>query len=77
MSSAETHPRRIVTAPPPTHPGLRAMVLDVECAENEEVVWLWTETAAGSVVSGYQLLPADQASTWRSSQRVAQLCGVS
>jgi hypothetical protein len=33
------------------------LVLDVECAESEEVVWLWTETAAGSVVSGYQLVP--------------------
>jgi hypothetical protein len=29
----------------------------VECAEDEEVVWIWTETAAGSVVSGYQLVP--------------------
>jgi hypothetical protein len=57
MSSAETRPRRIVTAPPPTHPSLRAMLLDVECADNEEVVWLWTNTGDGSVVSGYQLVP--------------------
>jgi hypothetical protein len=57
MSSAEPRARRIVPAPPPTHPGLRAPVLDVECAEDEEVVWIWTETAAGSVVSGYQLVP--------------------
>ena len=57
MSSAESRPRRIVPAPPPTRPDLRALVLDVECAEDEEVVWLWTETAAGSVVSGYQLVP--------------------
>ena len=57
MSSAEPRPRRIVPAPPPTHPGLRALVLDVECAEDEEIVWLWTETTAGSVVSGFQLVP--------------------
>jgi hypothetical protein len=57
MNSAESRPRRIVTAPPPTQPGLRVMLLDVECAESEEVAWLWTETGAGSVVSGYQLVP--------------------
>jgi hypothetical protein len=57
MSSAETRPRRIVTAPPPTHPSLRTMLLDVECADNEEVMWLWTDSGAGSVVSGYQLVP--------------------
>jgi hypothetical protein len=32
------------------------MLLDVECAENEEVVWLWTDTGTGSVVSGYQVV---------------------
>ena len=57
MNSAETRPRRIFIAPPPTHPGLRPMFLDVECAENEEVVWLWTETELGAVVSGYRLEP--------------------
>jgi hypothetical protein len=57
MNSVETRPRRIVTAPPPTHPSLRPMLLDVECAGNEEVVWLWTEMGAGCVVSGYQLVP--------------------
>jgi hypothetical protein len=36
---------------------LRALVLDVECAEDEEILWLWTDTAAGSVVSGYQRVP--------------------
>jgi hypothetical protein len=71
MSSAEPRPRRIVSAPPPTHPGLRPLILDVECAEDEEIVWLWTETAAGGVVSGYQLSPR------QSSQRVAQLGSVS
>lgn len=57
MSSVETRPRRIVTAPPPTNPSLRAMILDVECAENEEVIWSWTDTGAGSVVTGYQVVP--------------------
>jgi hypothetical protein len=33
------------------------MLLDVECADNEEVMWLWTDSGAGSVVSGYQLVP--------------------
>ncbi len=57
MSSAETSRRRIVAAPPPTHPALLPSLLDVECADNEEVVWTWTETLAGSVVSGYQVVP--------------------
>jgi hypothetical protein len=66
MNSAETPPRRIVTAPPPTHPSLRAMLLDVECAENEDVVWLWTDTDVGSVVSGYQVVarPSDFDRSW-------------
>ena len=57
MSSVQTHARRIVTAPPPTNPSLRAMLLDVECAENEEVVWVWSDTCAGSLVTGYQVVP--------------------
>jgi hypothetical protein len=57
MSSAETRPRRIVTAPPPTHPSLRPLLLDVECEENEAIVWIWTDMGAGSVVSGYQVVP--------------------
>jgi hypothetical protein len=57
MSSFGTCPRRIVAAPPPTHPSLCPMLLDVECTEDEDVVWIWTEMGAGSVVSGYQLVP--------------------
>ena len=71
MNSAETRPRRIVAAPSPTNPSLRAMFLNVECAEDEDVVWLWTDTVAGSVVSGYQVVPREL------RQRVAQLRGVS
>jgi hypothetical protein len=57
MSTAETRPRRIVTAPSPTHPSLQSIMLDVECADNEEVEWIWTSTAAGRFISGYQLVP--------------------
>ena len=57
MSSVETPARRIVIAPPPTNPSLRATLLDVECAENEDVVWVWTDTGAGSLVTGYQVVP--------------------
>ena len=70
MSSVETRPRRIVTAPPPTHPSLRAQLLDVECADNEDVVWVWTNTGLGGVVTGYQVVPRD------SRQRVTQFRGV-
>jgi hypothetical protein len=50
-------PRRVVLAPPPSHPRLHSLVLSVECAEDEEVQWQWTETAEGRFVSGYQLVP--------------------
>jgi hypothetical protein len=49
--------RRVVTAPTPSHPGLPMPVLDVECAEDEDVEWLWTATTAGRFVSGYRLVP--------------------
>ena len=49
--------RRIVPAPPPSHPGLYATVLNVECAADEDVEWLWTETSDGRFVSGYRLVP--------------------
>ena len=50
-------PRRVVAAPPPSRPGLSAAVLDVECAEDEDVEWLWTETSGGRFVSGYRIVP--------------------
>lgn len=50
-------PRRVVIAPRPSHPEPRATVIDVECAEDEDVEWLWTETATGRFVSGYRLVP--------------------
>lgn len=49
--------RRVVAAPAPSHPELRATVLNVDCTQDEDVEWLWTETPAGRFVSGYRLVP--------------------
>jgi hypothetical protein len=56
-SEPDDKPRRVVIAPPPSHPGLQATVLDVECAADEEVEWLWTDTPDGRFISGYQIIP--------------------
>lgn len=48
---------RVVPAPPPSNPRLHSTVLSVECTEDEEVQWQWTETAEGCFVSGYRLVP--------------------
>jgi len=48
--------RRVVTAPLSSHPGLPSVVLDVECSEDEDIEWLWTETPEGRYVSGYRLV---------------------
>ena len=50
-------PKRMVVAPPPSHPGLQATVLDVECAVDEEGEWLWTETPNGRFFSCYHIIP--------------------
>jgi len=58
MSSSKRRlPKRLVTAPPPSHSGLHSTVLDVECLEDQDVQWLWTETPEGRFVSGYQFVP--------------------
>jgi hypothetical protein len=49
--------RRVVPAPPPSNPRLQPSVLSVTCAEDEEVIWQWTETVEGRFVSGYHLVP--------------------
>jgi hypothetical protein len=49
--------RRVVPAPLPSNPRLYSTVLSVECAEDEEVEWHWTETLEGRFVSGYRLVP--------------------
>jgi hypothetical protein len=48
---------RIVLAPPPSNPRLHSTVLNVQCAEDEEVEWHWTETTEGRFVSGYSIVP--------------------
>ncbi len=62
MNSSEpaNKPRRLVTAPPPSHPALHSTVLTVECAADEDIEWLWTETPAGRFVSGYQIVPRER-----------------
>jgi hypothetical protein len=56
-TSKKHHRRRLVIAPPPSHLGRHSAVLNVECADDEDVQWLWTETPDGRFVSGYQLVP--------------------
>jgi hypothetical protein len=53
-SNRKTH--RVVPAPPPSNPRLYSTVLSVECAEDEEIEWQWTETPEGRFVSGYRLV---------------------
>ena len=48
---------RAVPAPAPSSPRLRSGVLNVECAEDEDVEWQWTETLEGRFVSGYRIVP--------------------
>jgi len=57
MSNSESPKVRVVPAPEPSRPELRSTVLNVDCADDEEVVWHWTETAAGRFVCGYSLVP--------------------
>jgi hypothetical protein len=57
MSSSESPRVRVVPAPEPSRPELRSTVLNVDCADDEDVEWHWTETAAGRFVSGYSLVP--------------------
>jgi hypothetical protein len=59
--------RRTVVAPPPSNPALHSTVLNVECSEDEDVQWLWTETPSGRYVSGYKLVARDQPGTRRQS----------
>jgi hypothetical protein len=57
MSDSESSKLRVVTAPEPSRPELHATVLNVNCAEGEDVEWRWTETAAGRFVSGFRIVP--------------------
>jgi hypothetical protein len=53
--------RRIVLAPAPSNPQLRSTVQNVQCTEDEEVEWHWTETPEGRIVTGYRIVAAAQA----------------
>lgn len=57
MSNSESPKVRVVSAPEPSRPELRSTVINVDCADDEDVEWHWTETAAGRFVSGYSLVP--------------------
>jgi hypothetical protein len=48
--------KRVVPAPAPSSPRLRSAILNVECAEDEDVEWQWTETIEGRFVSGYRIV---------------------
>ena len=56
MTSKFSNARRIVQAPEPSRPELRNTVLNVNCAEGEDVEWQWTETAKGRYVSGFSIV---------------------
>lgn len=49
--------RRVIIAPPPSHPAPPVMFADVECGEAEDVEWVWTHTPVGRYVCGYRLIP--------------------
>ena len=51
-----SEPRRVVTAPAPSNPALYPSVLNVDCADDEDVEWQWTETVAGRFVFGYHIV---------------------
>jgi hypothetical protein len=36
---------------------VHSAVLNVECTDDQDVEWLWTETPDGRFVSGHQLVP--------------------
>jgi hypothetical protein len=50
--------RRLVPAPLPSHPRLQSTVLSVECAEDEEVEWHWTDVSALTLWHSVPLLMA-------------------
>lgn len=51
--------KRIVPAPPPSNPDLPQGVINVECSDDEEIEWLWTETTRGRFVSGFKIVNKD------------------
>ena len=58
MSDSEPRKRRrLVVTPASSNPRLRSMVLNVQCSDDENVEWQWTQTAEGRFVSGYVIVP--------------------
>ncbi len=43
MPGQSSNNRRIIAAPAPSHPDLRSTILNVHCAEDEDVEWQWTD----------------------------------
>jgi hypothetical protein len=56
-SISSGRPRRIMSAPLAAYPSLPTAVVNVECADDEDVEWVWTATGLGSFVSGYRVVP--------------------
>jgi hypothetical protein len=56
VPSNSSNSNRIVPAPEPSRPDLHNTVLNVNCAEGEDVEWQWTYTAEGRYVSGYRIV---------------------
>ena len=52
--------KQVIPAPEPSSPRLRSTVLNVECTEDEDVEWIWTETADGRFVCGYRIVRAQR-----------------
>jgi hypothetical protein len=63
MNGKDWRRKQIKAAPEPSNPRLRSMVVNVECTEDEDVEWFWTETADGRFVSGYRIVPRVQERT--------------
>jgi hypothetical protein len=56
VTNRSSNPSQIIQAPEPSRPELHNTVLNVNCAEGEDVEWQWTETAQGRYVSGYRIV---------------------
>ena len=56
MSDTSFNQARIVPAPEPSRPDLHNTVLNVNCGEDEDIEWQWTETGKGRFVSGYRIV---------------------
>jgi hypothetical protein len=54
--SRSSNAHRIAPAPEPSRPELHNTVLNVCCAEDEDVEWQWTETLKGRYVSSYRIV---------------------